>query len=161
MQLRRVNARGLFAQDVQTCPERRLRKRRMQLVRRGNQHGVARMGADERHAVGIDARSSRKRLLRPVTAVLARISDAGQRNFRRLPGQDEPAVLRAHVANADDAEANLLHPDFLLGTGYFLVLPKLPETSMAASTSSLWRDVLRFSFSSFKNSSSSTGSETV
>ena len=70
-------------------------------------------------------------------------------------------VCRAHVANADDAEANLLHPDFLLGTGYFLVLPKLPETSMAASTSSLWRDVLRFSFSSFKNSSSSTGSETV
>ena len=98
----RLHSRRLLAQHVQPGFQRSHRQRFMLVVGRGNQHGFAAAAVNQRLPVPKHLRA-RQRLFRPGPAFRPRVRHRRQMNLRAFSAQDQPAVLAAHVPDADNA----------------------------------------------------------
>ena len=103
-----VYARGLLAHHVQPVVQRRYCQRRMQIVRRGDQHGVNQSAGHQRFRV-VKYRDVRIRLPNPCAPLLADIRDGRQHKMLDLSGHNPFHVTAAHVSNADNADSYVFH----------------------------------------------------
>ena len=79
----------------------------------GDDHRIAGPGLDERMAAFIHLHIFRQGSSGPGAAFLAQIGHTAQLHVLRAVAEDQPAVLRAHVSQADHAQAQLVHHDLL------------------------------------------------